>query len=309
MKKASKFEIHYFLENDSHSMNAIVRNNCEAELLAIAYEIISQFQLGITLEAEAWREGGLRNRWNALSTSDKIVIALGAPTLLFTVLGVVLSRFPTDDILQDTKNCLEIERLSEELSQEVVSEEVIKKCASLIQKNPKVKMRRSNFYKQLHHNDKVSQVGFIGLDSEDNPVSDEKKVPRADFPKFILRTNKLPVETIEDAHIEIVAPVLDNSRAKWKGIFAETIISFKMNDKVFKDTVIAGSISFKNGDIYECILEIHRAINDSGDIIISKYVVQTVLDKIDSGKRVETESGKRFRRELAFRNAQGSLDL
>lgn len=305
MGNPSKFEIHYFLQNDSHSMDAVVRNKCETEFLAIANEIITQFELGIILEAEAWSEGGLRNWWSGLSTSDRIATS----ALLVAVLGLVLSRIPTDDILQDTKNCLEIEKLREELSKEVLSEEVIEKCAELIEQNPKVKMRRSNFYKQLNHNKKVTAVGFLSRDSENNPVSDEKKVPSADFSKFFLLMDKLIIEIIKDAHIEIVAPVLDNGRAKWKGIFAEIPISFEMNDNVFKEAVTSGKISFKNGDIYECVLEIHRKIDELGDTIISKYVVQVVLDKIDNGKRVETESAKRFRREQALKRAQYSLDV
>lgn len=35
MEIVNKLEIHYYLANDEHSMNTLVHNKCEAELLAI----------------------------------------------------------------------------------------------------------------------------------------------------------------------------------------------------------------------------------------------------------------------------------
>ena len=58
MTTATKFELHYFLSNDIHSIDAILRNKCEAELLAIVYEAISIMGLDVTIEAEALQEGG-----------------------------------------------------------------------------------------------------------------------------------------------------------------------------------------------------------------------------------------------------------
>ncbi len=306
MKNAAKFEIHYHLQNKSHSIDALVRNKCEAEFLAIAYEIISQFELGITLEAEAWSEGGLRDRWKTLSFTDKIA----SVTLLVTVLATVMSRVPVSDPLQDTKNCLEIEKLRQELSQDVISQTVIDSCAEYIQKSPKIRTRRSNFYKHLRHNEKVYKIGFSSLDEDSAPITDEKTVLRPDFPKFILLSNKLPVEIIEDAQIEIVAPVLREGNAKWKGIYIEpTPISFEMNDREFKQAVLAKQISFKNGDIILCVLEIHREVNEVGELATPKYAVQTVLDKIENGVRKETASSKKYRRELEAKKAQTSMDF
>lgn len=306
MKNAAKFEIHYHLQNESHSIDALVRNKCEAEFLAIAYEIISQFELGVALEAEAWSEGGLRDRWKTLSFTDKIA----SVTLLVTVLGIVLSRVPISDPLQDTKDCLEIEKLRRELSQDVISQTVIDSCAEYIQKSPKVRTRRSNFYKYLNNNEKVDKIGFSSLDEDGTPITDEKAVPRSDFPKFILLSNKLPVEIIEDAQIEIVAPVLREGNAKWKGIYIEpTPISFEMNDREFKEAVLAKQISFKNGDIILCVLEINREVNEVGELATPKYAVQTVLEKIENGVRKETASGKKYRRELEAKKAQSSMDF
>ncbi len=82
-----------------------------------------------------------------------------------------------------------------------------------------------------------------------------------------------------------------------------------MNDKEFKIAVISKQISFKNGDTIRCILEIHRKLNEIGEVVITNYVVPTVLEKIDNGIITETESGKKYRREKNLKKKQISLDL
>jgi hypothetical protein len=69
MSALKKFEIHYFLPDNMHSMDAVVKNKCEAEFLAIAYEVIRLLELDITLNTEALKEGGLRDIWEC-SRSD-----------------------------------------------------------------------------------------------------------------------------------------------------------------------------------------------------------------------------------------------
>jgi hypothetical protein len=39
MDFAEKLQLHYYLNNGSHSMDALVRNKCEAEILAVIQEI------------------------------------------------------------------------------------------------------------------------------------------------------------------------------------------------------------------------------------------------------------------------------
>ncbi|WP_230664242.1 hypothetical protein [Vibrio cholerae] len=61
--QSTKLQMHYYLENDSHSMDAIARNKCEAEIIAIVQEVAKILNAQIVIEAEAWKEGGLRDIW------------------------------------------------------------------------------------------------------------------------------------------------------------------------------------------------------------------------------------------------------
>lgn len=51
-----KFSLHYFLDDNSHSMDARIRNQCEAHFLTLAYEAIEilGFDLPIEAEASSW---------------------------------------------------------------------------------------------------------------------------------------------------------------------------------------------------------------------------------------------------------------
>ncbi len=64
-----KLELHYYLNNESHSMNAFIRNECEKEILIILKEIITNLNILIEIESEAYTEGGLRQVWKFLGTN------------------------------------------------------------------------------------------------------------------------------------------------------------------------------------------------------------------------------------------------
>lgn len=308
MDNASKLEIHYFLRDHSHSLDALLRNKCEADFLAVAYEIISELDLPITLEAEALAEGGLKDLWKFVGeNSNQLTVLLLLVTAIFTYQLIPDSELTE---LKKEETRLSIEKLKKELKESEHHEDTIEEAAIALSQVTKIVARKSEFYKKLAHTPKVTKIGYSILDEQNNPIKPEKEIDRSEFRKYILRSNKLPTEVIEDAEIEIVAPVLREGNAKWKGIFIEAPpISFEMNDKVFKSAVLSGQISFKNGDVISCILEIHKEISETGEIKITKYSVPTVLDKIEGNQRKETESGKRYRRDKINQSRQRSLNF
>ncbi len=56
----SKLQLHYNFIDHSHTMDAVIRNNCERELLAIVKEITTVLELDVKIETEAFIEGGLK---------------------------------------------------------------------------------------------------------------------------------------------------------------------------------------------------------------------------------------------------------
>lgn len=287
-------------------MDAVVKNKCEAEFLAVAYEIIALLELDITLNAEALKEGGIRELWEALGkNSQQITILLLLLTAIFTY-----HMIPDSELTELQKENLKLqnEKLKEELSKSDISKETVDAHVKNTNENQKIVTRRSNFYRiLLNANLEVSRVGFSRLDNDHKTIGDEIIVPRTEFIYFIQRSNKLPTEVDENAQIEIVSPVLREGKAKWKGIYNEEVINFFMGDRIYKSAVLAKQISFKNGDVLTCVLEIHKELNEVGEVVVTKYVVRTVLDKIENGVLTETQGGKKYRRQKKIQDSQGSL--
>jgi hypothetical protein len=73
MEAANKFELHYYLQNESHQINAFLRNKCEAELLAIIAEISVILNVETELVATAVKEGGFREFWDVIKGNASAV--------------------------------------------------------------------------------------------------------------------------------------------------------------------------------------------------------------------------------------------
>ena len=119
--QANYLEFHYQFEDDSHTMNAIVFNKCESEVLAILKEVSQKFQIQIEIETEPIEQGGLRSwlkiRGNSREVTIKdliLIAAIGGFTAnvlsspITTTINEVVSR-SVDLIFEDD----EITRLKE----------------------------------------------------------------------------------------------------------------------------------------------------------------------------------------------------
>lgn len=299
MEIAGKLELHYFLENNSHSMDAIVRNKCEAEALALIKEIAVALDIHIVVESVAHQEGGLKEILQFIGENSNQL------TFFLSVIVFVFSRIPTSDREQDklTKDLtrlsieektLAIEKLKRELQTNNIHIETVASASVAIDSDLRVAVRKSNFYKNLDSYRKVTGVGFTALNKDSVSIENERYVPRSDFKRFILLSDKLPMEVIEGAKIEIVSPVLREGNYHWKGIYQNMPINFTMIDKEFKNSVLQEQVTFQHGSVIECVLNIHRKFNEVGDIVITGYSVSTVIKKTDGHIEHETIQGKRY---------------
>ncbi|MUJ39721.1 hypothetical protein [Aliivibrio fischeri] len=309
---AAKFQMHYYFEDKSHSMDAFVRNKCESEILAIITEIAKTLNVKIQIESEVRKEGGLREIW-AFTNAN-----VGVLSVIISIAALVSSRIPVGDSeLEDLKKQdlklsiqerqLRINKLKAEIKDDVITAETVGKVADLVSKDNKIIIRKSNLYKSLDTYRKVSKIGVNGLDLSDKEISAELIVKRPDFKKFIVKSNVLPVEAIEDAVIEIVSPVLKSGNYKWKGIFEGESINFSMADKSFQLDVLSEKISFQHGSMIKCTLLIHSKIDEVGEVVITGYSVDTVLENMEGHSFVETKQGKSYRNQKALKAAQGDL--
>jgi len=308
-----KLELHYFFSDDSHSMDAVVRNECEKELLALFHECSVILGIDFKVESEAFAEGGLKEVWKFFG-STQVAIAL-------VILTILLSRYPPTDAAKEAAeqqlrefkteearlNINKIRLQLKQLEQESIDEPTAEGIAHEIVKSAKIIVRRSNFYEKLSKYDKVKSLSYTQLNSKNEPVSEEQSIKRKDFHRFIIHSRALKPEINDNAEIGIIAPVLLEGNYKWKGIYENEPITFSMTDARFRFQVSSKEVSFQNGARIICVLEIHRKLDEAGEVIITGYSVSTVIKKEDAMQTIETPQGRTYKQAKGFLDAQGDI--
>ena len=253
MKEQEKFEsqfiIHYYLNDDSHSMNAFVRNAMEKDFLSIVNTISSSLNLKIELESRAAKEGGF------IEILDIIEAYPVSSAIIVSSAGYVIKRFLEYRLTGAyKKNKLENEKLELEILK------LKKESAGIDENQLEQKLARpiSNYYAKIEKYEKIRAVGF------GNEVNNEYVVQRDEFRDFILIDDK-EEEVDDDASIEIISPVLKEGRYKWRGIYKNESIDFSMGDSKFKNDIIDGRYDFGNGSFINCQLFITKTYDEFGN--------------------------------------------
>ncbi len=298
---AEKIELHYYFDDDSHSMDAFIRNKCEAELLGLIKEIADE--LGITsleLESEAYAEGGLIDRIKVIAKKNPVISAI----FIGVLINVISNHITTDrelNTLQKKALKLQIEQMQQEMGKTDSVTSTIHSTESTttaIIENTAIRKRRSNFYENLIKCRKVLSLELNGVDANNTPVRPPVPVVRIDFDKFIVSSDKLEPIIDEDALIEIISPVLKDVQKnyKWVGLYRGERIIFSIKDSDFKKDVVDGKVPFKNGTCIDCVLTIARKLDDQGVEKVTGYSTDLIKNIHDEDVTKETPQGKKFRR-------------
>ena len=292
-------ELHYWLKDNSHTMDAFVENKCEYEILALIREIANTYSLKILIETEPTAEGGLRKWFTIISKEENkkgtittaIIVAL-LTVLLTTPIAKVTEKL-IDNLFEDKElNEMEKEKLRLEIDK--LKDEAAKRN-SKIENNNLIKKRKSNFYETLDNYSKVEKISFVQTNDDKEKTSTEKTISKNEFKNFILVSDDLEPIIIESAIIEIISPVLKKGKYKWMGYFSGEPIIFNMQSNEFKTLVQNAEIEFKNGSSINCLLQIRRKIDNEGVEKIVGYDVVMVNHYFENDKPIETKEGKRHR--------------
>ncbi len=305
------FEIHYWLKENSHSMDAAIQNRCEYELLGIIKHIARRLEIDLQVEIEPYGEGGLINWLKLILNQENRNGALTAgiiASMLTVILTAPISKLSDkliDKLFEDTEvNALQKEKLQEEIRKlklENDKNDIANNDHIVITK------RKSNFYESLSKYDKIEKVSFNISENKMESVLEEKSVEKNEFANFILTTDELnPIES-EEAIIEIISPVLKKGNYKWSGIYNGSTISFNMKSKEFKTLIQSGLIEFKNGSSINCQLILRRKIDNEGNEQIVGYDVNRVNNYFENDNPVETPEGKKHRQTKEAKKNQGKL--
>ncbi|WP_206485402.1 hypothetical protein [Thalassotalea sp. G2M2-11] len=308
MEAINKLELHYYFDDDSHDIDAITRNKCEAELLAIISEVATLLDIKTRLISEIPLEGGFKDKWKALGENSQqlqvILMAVGLVTTIY------FTYDPEGDARTKELEQLQIQELKMKLQQINSSDNIndlAKVTAKKLSKNLKITKRKSNFYTHLNNDPKVKSISISALDNKDNPFSQEKIIDRRAFREFILSTNKLRAEEDDNAQIELISPVLKDGNYKWKGIYKDQTISFNMHDQKFKESIFIDGLNFHAGTSINCVLRINRELDEIGEVKIKGYSVPTVIEVLDGQSPHETPQGKAHRHAKSMYDKQRDM--
>jgi hypothetical protein len=297
-------EIHYYFADDTHFMDANVRNKCEYELLAIIRELANITEFKIDIETEPFGEGGLRQWLKVVSKGENKDAPITAAFLVLILTNIIapvgkISEKVIENIFED-KEIKDLEKEKIKLEIEKLKQET-RNYDETVKSNILIRKRKSNFYQTLKNYPKVEKVSFSIVDSNKQKVSKENFIKNTDFETFILGTNGLEPIEAENAIIEIISPVLKKGRYKWLGIYNGQPVHFIMKSNEFKDLVQNGNIEFKNGSSIICHLQIKREVDEEGHEKLTSYTVVRVNSYFQNHKPVETNEGKlhRQRKEAA----------
>ena len=201
----SNFELHYIFDDESHSMNAFVKNKCETELLSIIKEINLALGCSYEIEVTALIEGGIREYFSLKSLGrNKFALGIIAGVLINVLSSYITADKELDNLQKDYLR-LSIAKLNNEQKNSLSSEINIDNSIVELNLNPKVIYHKSNFYKQINSYSKITKIATNYNPSENTDTSVELEIERTDFPKFIIHTDELEPIIDEEAKIEIIS--------------------------------------------------------------------------------------------------------
>lgn len=314
---ANTLELHYFFIDETHSMDAFVQNKCEYDFLGVIKEIASIYNVEVIVETEPLANGGIRRWFKLISKEESKKATITIAFVVALITGVFITPI-TSSIDAVTKQL--IERIFEdpiikELEKEKLRLEIEKLRLEIQEKNQSIqessyiKRKRSNFYESLDKYPKVNMVSFMIKSNNKTDLDYQKDVLKQNFKDYVLISDDIEPDRIENAIIEIISPVLKKGTYKWVGIYNGSIIPFNMKSNEFKALVQTGIVQFKNGTSIDCYLEIRKKIDNEGFEKIVGYDVLRVNNYFENDIPIETPEGKHHRQKKEADKRQLGLDF
>jgi hypothetical protein len=313
-KMTFKLQFHYWFSDKSHTMDALIHNKCERELLELTKAVAKICGVNIKMETEPSGKGGLKS-WLTITAKSPKKTAPAKIALVNTVVATCVVT-PGQTSMSEMGNAL-LDSLADKVSEEAGKEQLQKDIHALkiefanllplLDQSSVVKKRRSTFYDLLRKYQKVKSISVALTDETKKPITEEQLVAREEFKAFIVSSNTVAPQVVENAEIEIISPVLMKGKHKWRGMYKGEPISFVMKSDDFMTLVQSGKVEFKSGSTISCILQIEKKINGVGVERIMGYNILGVGSYSENGKTIETPEAKQKQKQAVVSKRQ--LDL
>lgn len=313
IKFDNKLEMRFFFNDKSTYMDAMIKHRCEKEVLSLIRSLGDLLDVKMTVYNEPCVDEIYKEVWAvAGENSRSISIMLNIFMQIITRPLLSVGGHPLVE-----RSLADEERMQRDLA--LFRRELRLKKASvmprelidLLNTSPRFLKIKSNFYEALRGYPKVTKITVRELNDKNRNRSGVLEVKREQFNYYILRSDDLPPVKDNKAIIEIISPVLKDSRYRWKGIYNKggDTIDFYMNDEEFKKDMFDEKISFKSGMCIDCVMVIERKLSEMGETINISYTVETVIRTRFDKMEIITPQGKRHLRKLEAEKKQLTLDL
>lgn len=274
-RESFDLQFHYFLkEQGVHSMNAIVFNDCEKQLIASLYQLADILEIdrnGISVEVLSRTEGGVVE-WLKVKFSDNIDKML--LTAFSAFVGVWIANYFNSDINQANVTKTTIESAVKLKEAGFTQEE----AEALVSDNLRLMEFCSKYYKSAMKEPKLERIE-TSVD-RDSVNLYKAKINAAYFKQHVVEVKKFS-NVVKGTTLKIASPVLaDVKRLKWHGVFNQLPISFTIEDFDFIDKVHNRVVKFEFGTTIQCDLRIEET-HAGNKVYTPKYVVEKVYSWYD----------------------------
>ena len=188
------FELHYYLKNKSHSIDAFIANKSQRDFLLLAREISKALGVDVEIEVYPLAEGGIRNFFRFKDREVKVGVSVAAFTMVLSVFIVnpasqitaewVKAMFADDELIELQKENLRLQNQKLSLDTKIAE--------AHLDKNAKAIIHKSMFYKALRESSEIEEISISAFGEKNNCIFPERKVPYQNFPDYIVDSNSLP---------------------------------------------------------------------------------------------------------------------
>ena len=285
MSETTSFDLqfHYYLkEQGVHSMNAVVFNDCEKQLIASLYQLADILEIDrnvIDVEVLSRAEGGVVE-WLKVKFSENVDKMILSAFSAFV--GVWIAYYFNSEINQANVTKTTIESAVKLKEAGFTQEE----AEALVGDNPRLVEFCSKYYKSAIKEPKIERIE-TSVDKDSIRLYNANI--RADhFVKHIVEIKKFS-NVVKGTTLKIASPVLaDVKHLKWRGVYNQLPISFTIEDFDFIDKVHNKQVKFEYGTTIQCDLRIEET-HAGNKAPTSRYVVEKVYSWYDGEKYVVGE--------------------
>lgn len=195
------FQLHYYLKDGSHSLDATSLNKVEAEFLKLSKEVSKIFDCELFIESFALEEGGIKSIYKFLTDKKNLKYTIPIGVFLSGIIGNIITNVASNIISED-KEQIELTKELTKLQIEELKES--KKKADLEEEKQKLEIKKLKqeiildsieISKSLNNPQEELQVEIDKniLDKKLTKVVDSTKIKtyKSNFYKILSNNNKV----------------------------------------------------------------------------------------------------------------------